>query len=229
MQYPGKELEIFDNATIWRKYVHSLTKKYFKDNFLEVGAGIGSFTTNYFTNFKSVTLCDLDNENIKILKAKFDQNKNITVVDKRINELEGKFDTIIYLNVLEHIKKDIDEINSAIAKLNPEGHLIILVPAHQKLYTKFDKAIGHYRRYNLNFFKENKFSNVEMKELIFLDFFGYILYFFNKIFFKEEVYPSKLKIFIWDKIFTPITIFLDYIIRYKFGKNIMCVYKKKGN
>ena len=54
MQYPGKELEIFDNATIWRKYVHNLTKKYFKDNFLEVGAGIGSFTKNYFANFENI-------------------------------------------------------------------------------------------------------------------------------------------------------------------------------
>ena len=227
MKYPGKELEIFDKATFWRKYVYALTKKQFKDNFLEVGAGIGSFTSNYFGNFKNIILCDLDKENIEVLQKKFSQNKNITVVDKKINELEGKFNTIIYLNVLEHIKDDIDEINFAINKLNSGGHLIILVPAHQKLYTKFDESIGHYKRYNLNFFKENKFANVNIIKLIFLDFLGYILYFFNKIFFKEEIYPSKFKIFIWDKIFTPITIIFDYITRYKFGKNIMCVYKKK--
>ena len=110
-----------DNKVI--KIIADLGKIECSDFILEVGAGIGSFTTNYFANFKNVTLCDLDNENIKILKTKFNQNKNITVVDKRINELEGKFDTIIYLNVLEHIKEDINEINSAIEKLNPEGHL----------------------------------------------------------------------------------------------------------
>ena len=49
-----------------------------------------------------------------------------------------------------------------------------------------------------------------------------------KIFFKNEIYPSKLKIFIWDKIFSPITIILDFITRYKFGKNILCIYKKIG-
>ena len=40
MNYPGKELEIFDKATFWRKYVHILVKKYMKENILEVGAGI---------------------------------------------------------------------------------------------------------------------------------------------------------------------------------------------
>ena len=67
MKYPGEELEIFDKATIWRKYIYSMIQHYFKDNFLEVGAGIGSFTTNYFGNFQNIVLCDLDSENVKIL------------------------------------------------------------------------------------------------------------------------------------------------------------------
>ena len=79
MKYPGEELEIFDKATIWRKYIYAIIQHYFKDGFLEVGAGIGSFTTNYFENFQNIALCDLDNENIKILQKKFSQNKNITI------------------------------------------------------------------------------------------------------------------------------------------------------
>ena len=49
-----------------------------------------------------------------------------------------------------------------------------------------------------------------------------------KLFFDKEIYPSKFKIFLWDKIFSPITIILDFITRYKFGKNILCIYKKIG-
>ena len=150
----------------------------------------------------------------------------IKICSNFINEIEGKFNTIIYLNVLEHIKNDMDEINSSLNKLNTGGHLIILVPAHQKLYSKFDEIIGHCKRYEINFFQLNKFKKAEIQKLMFLDMFGYFLYFFNKIFFKEEVYPSKFKIFLWDKIFCPITIIFDYITRYKFGKNILCIYKK---
>ena len=228
MKYPGKELEIFDKAIVWRKYIHTLTKRYLKDNILEIGAGFGSFTKSYSKNSQNIILTDLDEENIKILKKNFSEKKNITIANKRINELEGKFNTIIYLNVLEHIQNDFDEINSALNKLNSDGHLIILVPAHQNLFSKFDEAIGHCRRYNIDFFKLNKFKNAEIQELLFLDLFGYILYFLNKMFFKEEIYPSKFKIFLWDKIFSPITIILDYITRYKFGKNILCIYKKIG-
>ena len=100
------------------------------------------------------------------------------------------------------------------------------MPAHQNLYSKFDEAIGHCRRYSINFFNTKKFENAKIEKLIFLDFFGYILYFLNKIFFKDEIYPSKFKIFVWDKLFSPITVVLDFITRYKFGKNILCIYKK---
>ena len=112
------------------------------------------------------------------------------------------------------------------SKLNKEGYLIILVPAHQKLYTKFDKEIGHYRRYGINFFKKNKPRNANIQKLVYLDFVGYFLYFLNKLFFKKEIYPSLTKIILWDKIFVPITIVLDFIFFYKFGKNILCIYKK---
>jgi len=226
MKYPGEELEIFDKATIWRKYIYSITRKYFKEDLLEVGAGIGSFTSNYLNSYQKILISDLDEKNINILQKKFSKNKNIIIKKSGIREIDKKFNTIIYLNVLEHIENDTDEINFALNKLNPGGHLIVLVPAHQKLFTKFDEAVGHHRRYNINFFKLNKFENAEIKRLMFLDLFGYILYFFNKIFFKEEIYPSKWKIFLWDKIFSPITILLDFVTRYKFGKNILCIYKK---
>ncbi len=118
------------------------------------------------------------------------------------------------------------EIKTALEKLNSGGYLIVLVPAHQKIYSKLDKAVGHYRRYNIDFFKKNRFENSKIIKLHFLDFFGYLLYYLNKIFFKEETYPSNLKVFIWDKIFTPFTITIDYLTGYKFGKNILCIYQK---
>tara|TARA_Y100001970_G_scaffold256799_1_gene334870 strand:+ start:13367 stop:14059 length:693 start_codon:yes stop_codon:yes gene_type:complete len=226
MKYPGNELELFDKAKVWRKYIYFKTKKYFKGKFLEIGAGIGSFTRNYESNFSEIIISDLDEKNNKILNEKFENFKNIKITNKKINEIQETFDTIIYLNVLEHIEKDKEEIMEAEKKLNPGGHLIILVPAHQKLYSKFDEAIGHFRRYDINFFKKNKFQNLKLAKLIYLDFFGYLLYYLNNFFFKKDVYPSPIKIYLWDKIFTPFTILIDFLIGYSSGKNILCVYKK---
>ena len=224
--YPQTALKRFDTANLWIKYIILQIKDYLKDNILEVGAGYGSFTKSYINNFKDILLLDSDKNNIKSLIKKFNENKNIKVLKSEVRDLKQNFNTIIYFNVLEHIEADILEIENSIQKLNIGGHLIILVPAHQKLYSKLDRAVGHYRRYDINFFKKNIFKNARIVELKYLDIFGYFLYFLNKFFFKEETFPTKLKIFIWDKIFTPFTIVVDFLFRYKFGKNILCVYKK---
>tara|TARA_B100001121_G_scaffold309494_1_gene336580 strand:- start:968 stop:1648 length:681 start_codon:yes stop_codon:yes gene_type:complete len=226
MDYPGKELEIFDKATIWRKYVHFLVKNYLKEALLEVGAGIGSFTNNYKNDFSDITLTELDKSNIQKLSEKF-KNTKIKINSNYTSNQTNKFNTILYMNVLEHIEKDVEEINIALEKLNVDGHLIILVPAHNELFTKFDKEIGHFRRYKVDFFQNLNIGQNEILKLHYLDCFGYFLYFLNKIFFKDEIYPSKFKIFIWDKIFTPFTIIIDKIFRYRYGKNILCIIKKK--
>ena len=225
MKYPGAELDNFDKATIWRKYIFLLIKKFIRGSVLEVGAGIGSFTSNYKDIPSKLTLSEIDNNNLYIIKEKF-SNENINFTNKVTKDLNEKFDTIMYLNVLEHIEKDKNEISQAFEKLNVNGYLIILVPAHNELYSNFDKAVGHFRRYKISFFKDIKIKDSKLINLIYLDALGYFLYFLNKIFFKEEVYPSKLKILIWDKIFTPLTFFLDKLLFYKFGKNILYVIKK---
>ena len=126
---------------------------------------------------------------------------------------------------MEHIEDDIVELRSVYEKLKDNGNLIIMVPRHQKLYSNFDKSIGHFRRYELDFFQLN-LINFKRKLLLSLDSFGYFLYFLNKLFFKNEKFPSKFKIFIWDKIFTPFTIVFDFLTGYKIGKCIIAVYSK---
>jgi 2-polyprenyl-3-methyl-5-hydroxy-6-metoxy-1,4-benzoquinol methylase len=224
--YPKVVTERFDNADFHINYCLKFIKKYLKGDILEVGAGCGSFTKNYLNkSINSVTLTELDKKNILDLKKKFKKNTNIKILNKTIEEVNEKFDSIIYLHVLEHIKNDEQEILNATKRLNKNGFLIIMVPAHQKIYSNLDRAVGHFRRYEIEFFNKN-FKSLKKINVKFLDTMGYFLYLFNKFFFKKEVYPSKFKIFIWDKIFTPLTIIVDFIFRYRFGKCILVIYKK---
>lgn len=224
--YPELVTERFNDANFHINYCLKFIKKYMKGNILEIGAGCGSFTRNYInTEINSITLTEVDDKNISDLKKKFKNNQKIKIVKGTIYNINQKFDVIIYLHVLEHIKNDEEEIKKATKKLNIDGTLIIMVPAHQKIFSNLDSAVGHFRRYEIDFF-DKKFDQLEISSTKFLDSMGYFLYYLNKIIFKKEVYPSKLKIFIWDKIFTPISVVTDFILRYKFGKCILAVYKK---
>jgi|TARA_B110000881_G_scaffold211839_1_gene220858 cyclopropane fatty-acyl-phospholipid synthase-like methyltransferase len=226
--YPEVVTERFDNANFHINYCLKFIKKYIKGNVLEVGAGCGSFTRNYINQkIHSITLTELDDKNILDLKKSFASNSRVRITKNSIYNIKQKFDTIIYLHVLEHIKNDKEEIEEASKKLNQNGTLIIMVPAHQKIYSNLDKAVGHFRRYEKEFFKRD-FNQLKIFNIKFLDSMGYFLYYLNKLFFKKEVYPSKIKIFIWDKLFTPISIVADFIFRYKFGKCILAIYKKSS-
>ena len=220
-------LDIFDNAKVWIKYVHFLNKKYYRNDFLEVGAGIGSFTDNYEKNIKNIFLTEIDENNLNILKSKYKNNLNIKIIEKEVADIEEKFNTIAHFNVLEHIKEDKKEIYNCLNKINQNGYLVILVPAHNKLYSNLDKDVGHYRRYEKSFFEKLDLKGNLIVELKYIDCLGYLLYYLNKIFFKDETYPSNFKIFVWDKLFTPITMIIDFLTFYKLGKNILCVIKKK--
>ena len=224
--YPETATERFDNANFHIRYCLSFIKKYIKGDILEIGAGCGSFTRNYIkTDFKNITLTELDKKNIQDLNQKFKNFKNVKVLNTTINKIENEYDTILYLHVLEHIKDDQDEIREATKRLKKGGHLLIMVPAHQKIYSNLDRAVGHYRRYERKFFKE-ELTNLKRVRLFSLDIIGYLLYFLNKIFFKEEIFPSSLKIFIWDKICTPLTAIIDRLTNYNYGKCIIAIYKK---
>ena len=225
-KYPKIATERFDEATLHIKYCLSFIKKYINGNILEVGAGCGSFTKTYISKkLQSISLTELDAKNIDDLNFRFSNEKRIKIFKKKISQIDGIFDCIMYLHVLEHIENDIVELTNAVSKLKVGGHIIILVPAHQQIYSNLDKAVGHFRRYDKKFFKENLIG-LERVKLMSLDTIGYFLYFLNKLIFKKEVFPSKIKIFIWDKFFTPLTILLDFFLRYKFGKCILAIYKK---
>jgi len=225
IKYPKTATERFDQADLHISYVLLFVKKFIKGKILEVGAGCGSFTKKYVKLIdNSLTLTDLDEYNFKNLKKIF-LKKKVRVLKKKIFQINENFNTIMYFHVLEHIKNDMKEIKEISKKLTAGGFLIIVVPAHRKLFSNLDSVVGHCRRYNKDFFKK-KFFKLERIDLKYLDITGYILYFLNKIFYKKETFPSKLKIFIWDKFFTPLSFILDFLTNYRFGKCIIAIYKK---
>ena len=156
IQYDGFELDHFDLASNFREYQVSLIKKFIKGKFVEVGAGKGGLVPFYKKLSNDITIIEPEKKLYKILKKKY-SNKKIKIKNQTITNVNNKFDTIIYYDVLEHIKDDLNEVKNAKKKLKKDGCLIFSVPAYQSFYSSFDKSVGHFRRYNKkNFFELEK-------------------------------------------------------------------------
>jgi 2-polyprenyl-3-methyl-5-hydroxy-6-metoxy-1,4-benzoquinol methylase len=118
---------------------------------LEVGAGIGNLT-RWFLDAKSILAIDLDPMFLGELKDRLGNHADLTTavidVTDPARPLGGqRFDTIIMVNVLEHVADDEGTLRMLSEHLAPNGRLHILVPAHPALYGEVDRQAGHVRRY----------------------------------------------------------------------------------
>jgi SAM-dependent methyltransferase len=137
---------------------------------------------------------------------------------------EEKFDSIIYIDVLEHIEEDKKELLTISRHLKKNGFLIILCPAHQKLFTPFDAAIGHFRRYNKRLLTDAAPPNLKCIKLIYLDSVGLLASLGNKLILNSSS-PSYKQIQFWDKMLVPISRLTDPISRFRIGKSILGVWQ----
>tara|TARA_Y100000590_G_C15485362_1_gene925587 strand:- start:295 stop:978 length:684 start_codon:yes stop_codon:yes gene_type:complete len=223
----SQQLHHNSKAKNWRKYWTNSIKNYLGKNTLEVGSGEGG-NVNYLLNLgliKNLTSLEPDKKFFKKLKKV--KNIKLKILKKKIYSLgkKNKYDCILYADVLEHIKLDRLEILTASKYLKKGGRLIIMSPSHNFVYSDFDKAVNHYRRYNKKMLVKLKPSNLFVEKCYYLDSLGLILLIINKFFLKKM--PKYKDIYFWDRFIVPISIFIDAITFYIFGKSIVCVFQKK--
>ena len=150
-------LDNISDADHLNGWMFSAIKPFLKGDILEVGSGIGNIAAYLMEQPARVTLSDFRESYCKRLEEKFSGQPflhnvlQMDLVDPAFREgfkaLEGTFDTIIALNVIEHIHEDQTAINNLSWLLRKDGHLVILVPAYEFLYNRLDHNLGHYRRY----------------------------------------------------------------------------------
>ena len=118
---------------------------------LEIGSGIGNLSA-FLVDRERLVLTDTREEYLARLRTRFANHSNISVVHLYLphddRAVAGqRFDTIICLNVLEHVEDDITSLAAVRKPLEPKGRLVLLVPALPALYGSIDRALGHHRRY----------------------------------------------------------------------------------
>ena len=224
IQYDGFELDHFDSALNFRKYQISLITKFINGKFLEVGAGKGGLIPFYKNLIKNITIIEPEKKLFKILKKNY-STKRFSIKNQTINNIKRKYDTIIYYDVLEHIKKDLNEVKLASKKLNKNGYLIFSVPAYQTFYSSFDKSVGHFKRYNKkDFIVLGKRTGLKIEKLAYYDSIGFLFLVLNKLFSLKQTNLEN-KVYLWN-LLMPISKLIDLLTFNKFGKSLLCVFKK---
>jgi SAM-dependent methyltransferase len=226
--YAGSELDLFACATRWKSYVRSHLQAYLSGDVLEVGAGIGAATAAFNDGTQRRWIClEPDRALAERIKPSLPSTlTNCEVVAGTLSELRSdqQFDAILYMDVLEHIEADSAELARAAARLRTNGVLAILSPALPWLFTPFDKAIGHYRRYTKNSLRSIAPRDLHEIKCLYLDSIGLLASLGNKLFLRSPT-PSETQIRFWDRFMVPISRFADPAVGHSIGRSILVVWR----
>lgn len=229
--YPGEELALFEHATRWKKYFASFIIPLLKGRVLEAGAGIGATTQLLNNNSASRwVLLEPDERMAQQLQQKIQAGQlpsNCHLFKGTLGTLAQAelFDHIIYIDVLEHIEHDHAELARAAAHVAPGGYITVLSPAFGFLYSPFDKAIGHYRRYTKKTLRAAAPPALNIQRICYLDTVGYFASLLNKLLLRQS-YPTQKQVQLWDKWMVPVSRVTDPVFFYSFGKSILATWKK---
>jgi SAM-dependent methyltransferase len=137
------------SAVKYRRYQYDLISPHLGRSLLEVGAGLGEFSEQ-LTQLERLVLTDTDPLCLTRLSERFAGRDDVTVAPMDLDgklELEEPVETVLAMNVLEHIEDDVAALRGMAAMTTPGGNVVLWVPAYMQLYGEFDRLVGHYRRY----------------------------------------------------------------------------------
>lgn len=143
-------LDHLGNATRFNEWVYSRFRHQLGRSILEIGCGSGNFTVLMAANGHQVTGCDIHAPYVAeaaMRLAQYPAAKAI-LADATVADFGQAYDTVVMLDVLEHVQDDAGLLRRLRAILPAGGHLILKVPAFSFLFCDMDRAIGHFRRYS---------------------------------------------------------------------------------
>jgi SAM-dependent methyltransferase len=140
--------------SVYNRWLHDRFEAWLGSRVLEVGSGVGN-QTRFFADKERVVASDIEPHYVHELRNRFESQANVRVASFRFPltpadraDLEAeRIDTIVCLNVLEHIEDDLGTLEDFCRILQPGGHLALIVPALAALYGTLDENLRHYRRY----------------------------------------------------------------------------------
>ena len=214
----------------YNDWIISRIRPWLGDRVLEVGAGTGNFS-RFFLDRERLILTDIREDYLATLRQTCGDRPNVTVESY---DLEGPgdhlhdhlIDTVVCLNVLEHIRDDVGALRSFTGLLAPGGRVILQLPAHPLLYGSLDEGLDHFRRYTIRDIRK-KFAVAGLETVYTgrMNIFGALGWFVNARLLRRDILPEgSLGLF---NLLTPLFMGMERVIPPPVGLSIIAVGQRK--
>jgi SAM-dependent methyltransferase len=142
-------LEGLEQAENYNRWLAELTRPHLGEDPVEIGSGLGGNAALWLAGgVPRVTVSELDDDGVERLRRRFAGDGRVAVEQiDLVSAPTGSHSSCVALNVLEHIEDDVAALRGAARLVRPEGAVVMLAPAFQFAAGRFDRAIGHCRRY----------------------------------------------------------------------------------
>jgi glycosyltransferase involved in cell wall biosynthesis len=226
-----RTLRIMEGAGHYNSWLFKQCEPYLGKRVLEMGSGVGNITSFLLdrerllaTDVSDGHLRELEREyggfpNVRVAKLDFNDDRSVQALAR-----SEQVDTVLSMNVLEHIEHDRRALEGCFNVVESGGRLVLLVPAHSALYSDMDRNIEHFRRYDLGALRkmveEVGFKVVQQRHLNML---GAIGWFVNGRILRRQLIPSR-QLRIFD--FAIKLLALETLFAPPFGLSILLVAEK---
>jgi len=224
-------VEDFEFAALQKaeKYRAGLVREFLpflKGDVIEIGAGVGQFTRALSALPSIQRLISIEPEP-RFCRLFKELMPNQTLFEGTIEALpsDDEWDTIVSINVLEHIREDGAELAKYRERLGRRrGHLCLFVPARPEIYAPIDRDFGHHRRYTRSQLRQTlEVAGFSVVRLNYFNWVGYFAWWFNFCVLKKRHFDVGSVIF-FDRVIFPIVHLLERnVLRPPFGQSLLTV------
>jgi SAM-dependent methyltransferase len=220
-------------APRYRHWQIDTVRPYCGRSVMEVGPGMGHFAAELDgLGLDRLVLADTEPYALARLRERYDGRDDVEVVELEVPgpvELDSPVETIVAMNVIEHIEDEVGAMRDLATALVPGGRLVAWVPGYPSLYGDFDRKVGHVRRHTpatLRAAVEEAGLRVEVcRPMNLLGGIGWWM----AVRRGGVGYPKPRLVWLFDNVAIPVTRLLERAVRPPFGQTVFCVAVKPGS
>jgi glycosyltransferase involved in cell wall biosynthesis len=218
-------LENLDGAVHYVDWISSLVVPHVRGRVLEVGAGHGTFSARLAEAATDLVISEPSARAAMLLRERFGAGPSPSVVQADLEDAasNGPFDTMVLINVLEHLADDDKALALMYDGLAPGGRIVVFVPAHEMLYSEYDRSIGHYRRYRRGeLLGKVERANLRVVDAYYVNAIGFFAWYLTARLLRKRPTQAGL-VHTYDRLVVPVARALESRVRPPFGQSVLIV------